>query len=152
VGEMFDIMTAAGGGRARLAQSSPYWIGNGRLVYFTPIYNPTKVTIDITSVVSVVPGDYNGNGIVDAADYTVWRDHLGQTYALLNRDPGGTGPISATDYNFWLSHFGDTGSGAGAASAGVPEPSTILLMRWRDGMHRSVGSAANKMRCVTPAA
>ena len=24
-------------------------------------------------------GDYNGNGIVDAADYTAWRDTLGQT-------------------------------------------------------------------------
>ena len=28
----------------------------------------------------IVAGDYNGNGIVDAADYTIWRDHLGQTY------------------------------------------------------------------------
>ena len=38
--------------------------------------------------VPILLGDYNGNGIVDAADYTVWRDHLGQTYALQNRDPG----------------------------------------------------------------
>ena len=37
-----------------------------------------------------VPGDYNGNGIVDAADYTVWRDHFGQTFALPNEDPGST--------------------------------------------------------------
>ncbi len=22
-------------------------------------------------------GDYNGDGVVKAADYTVWRDHLG---------------------------------------------------------------------------
>ena len=27
---------------------------------------------------TVVAGDYNHNGIVDAADYNVWRDHLGQ--------------------------------------------------------------------------
>ena len=26
-----------------------------------------------------IVGDYNHNGIVDAADYTVWRDTLGQT-------------------------------------------------------------------------
>ena len=25
----------------------------------------------------MLTGDYNGNGIVDAADYTVWRDTLG---------------------------------------------------------------------------
>src|SRR5262249_16806154 len=34
--------------------------------------------------VSVNPlseGDYNHNGVVDAADYTVWRDHLGANVA-----------------------------------------------------------------------
>ena len=29
-----------------------------------------------------VPGDYNDNGIVDAADYTIWRDTLGSTTDL----------------------------------------------------------------------
>jgi hypothetical protein len=29
----------------------------------------------------VADGNGNGNGIVDAADYTVWRDHLGATLA-----------------------------------------------------------------------
>ena len=29
-----------------------------------------------------VPGDYNANGTVDAADYTIWRDTLGSTTDL----------------------------------------------------------------------
>ena len=75
-----------------------------------------------------VPGDYNGNGIVDAADYTVWRDHLGQTFGLPNRSSANTGPISTADYDVWKSNFGNhSGSGAGA-SAGVPEPSTLLML------------------------
>ena len=81
-----------------------------------------------------LPGDYNGNGTVDAADYSVWRDHLGQTFTLPNEDPGTTpGQVTAEDYEFWKSHFGQTaGSGSGLPSAAsqsvVPEPSTVMLL------------------------
>ena len=77
-----------------------------------------------------VPGDYNGNGVVDAADYTVWRDHLGQTspdYTLQNEGMS-TGTVDTADYDFWKTHFGASGAGAGLLSGGaVPEPSTIVL-------------------------
>ena len=86
-------------------------------------------TTGVLSVVAAtgVPGDYNGNGIVDAADYTVWRDHLGQTFALANRSSANTGPISTADYDVWKSNFGNhSGSGA-RANAAVPEPTTRIL-------------------------
>jgi hypothetical protein len=79
------------------------------------------------------PGDYNGDGIVDAADYTVWRDTAGQTGANLAADgtgPGGTpdGVVDALDYQFWVDHFG-TASGSGADSQGtVPEPTSCILI------------------------
>ena len=38
-----------------------------------------------------LPGDYNGDGIVDAADYTRWRNNLGSTTTLLNDDTSGVG-------------------------------------------------------------
>jgi hypothetical protein len=71
-----------------------------------------------------------GDGIVDAADYTVWRDHLGQTFALPNRSSANTGPISTADYDVWKVNFGaHAGGGAGASVNGaVPEPSTVLLL------------------------
>jgi hypothetical protein len=79
-----------------------------------------------------VAGDYNGNGVVDAGDYTVWRDHLGQTFALTNEDPGSTpGTVTIEDYNYWKAHFGasSSGSGAGSLAAGsVPEPSTVWTL------------------------
>jgi hypothetical protein len=80
----------------------------------------------LLSTSSSLIGDYNGNGIVDAGDYTVWRAHLGQTFALSNRSSANTGPIGAADHNTWKSNFGQT-SGSGAATA-VPEPGSRLLI------------------------
>ncbi len=80
--------------------------------------------------VGAVAGDYNGNGVVDAADYTVWRNHLGQTFQLTNEGPGQTpGMVTPEDYSFWKTHFGETASGSGAAAQrAVPEPSTWCLL------------------------
>jgi hypothetical protein len=56
-------------------------------------------------------GDYNGDGIVDAADYTVWRDNLGGTTPLDNDGGLGT-PITMDHYTLWSSQFGSVaGSG-----------------------------------------
>ena len=79
------------------------------------------------SVVPPVPGDYNQNGVVDAADYVVWRENIGSA-TLPNRGPRIAGPVGAVDYDFWRSHFGATsGSGSGVALA-VPEPSTLVIL------------------------
>jgi Tol biopolymer transport system component len=79
-----------------------------------------------------VAGDYNGNGIVDAADYTVWRDTLGRTGTGLAADGDTTGAsankIDQADYNLWKLHFGEH-SGSGTASGtgtSVSEPATCL--------------------------
>jgi hypothetical protein len=64
------------------------------------------------SIGTGVAGDYNGDGTVNAADYTVWRDHLGQSYQLLNEAPGTTpGQVTIDDYNYWKAHFGATAPG-----------------------------------------
>ncbi len=77
----------------------------------------TPGEINILGPSAAVAGDYNLNGIVDAADYVVWRKELGTTYL-------------PEDYNVWRAHFGQTlGSGSGAAvTATVPEPTTFVLL------------------------
>jgi hypothetical protein len=85
-----------------------------------------------------VPGDYNGDGIIDAADYTVWRDTLGQSGSGLAADGDGDGIIGQADYDWWVLKFGSggaSGAGSGAAAAGLtgcamatPEPSTAALL------------------------
>ena len=76
-----------------------------------------------------VPGDYNGNGVVDAADYTVWRDNLGGS--SLPNEGASFGDVDQEDYDFWVLHFGETsageGGGAFAPAAAVPEPSALWL-------------------------
>lgn len=77
-----------------------------------------------------LPGDYNGDGIVNAADYAVWRDNLGAAdESGLNGNGDGMNGVNAADYDFWKSNFGNSGSGRGSAlnAMAVPEPATIFL-------------------------
>lgn len=73
-----------------------------------------------------LPGDYNGDNTVDAADYTIWRNTFGSTEDL-RADGDGSGDIGQGDYDFWKSRFGDTREGSGSVGVVVPEPSTLLL-------------------------
>ena len=68
-------------------------------------------------------GDYNEDGIVDAADYSVWRDQLGSPTALPNDNSPGVGE---DDYARWKAHFGEmAGDGILASVGAVPEPATV---------------------------
>ena len=90
------------------------------------------LTTGVLEVVAAGPvGDYNQDGIVDAADYTVWRDKLGDDGSTLpNRDPANSGTIGGDDYDSWKSNFGMTsGRGSGNLASGtVPEPSSCELL------------------------
>ena len=70
-------------------------------------------------------GDYNGDGAVDAADYTVWRSAMGST-SNLAADGNGNGVIDNADLSVWQANFGRT-LGSGAATA-VPEPHAVALL------------------------
>jgi serralysin len=87
--------------------------------------------LSVAAAVTVLTGDYNHDGIVDAADYTTWRDELGKTGSGLAADGNGDNVVNAADYNLWASNFGHTAAGSGSgslATASVPEPSTAALM------------------------
>jgi hypothetical protein len=74
-----------------------------------------------------VPGDYNDDGTVDAADYVTWRKNEGTNNPLPN-DPIG-GMIGQQHYDQWRDNFGDSLPGSGSrALAAVPEPSTAILL------------------------
>ena len=66
-------------------------------------------------LVAPITGDFNNDGNVDAADYTVWRDNFA------------VGAAPQSDYNTWVNHYGDTTSSS-AASKAIPEPSTLLML------------------------
>ncbi|WP_425400100.1 hypothetical protein [Aeoliella sp.] len=79
-----------------------------------------------------LPGDYNGDSVVNLADYTLWRNNLGgdasSAFAAGSRNPLNTGVIDADDYTFWKSNFGSTALSAIQAPAAVPEPTTSCYL------------------------
>lgn len=87
----------------------------------SPIYNQTVLSAPVNA------GDYNQNGTVDAADYTVWRDSLGTTGVTpySGADGDGNGSIEQADYAVWRSNFGRTlPNGASGASSMASQEST----------------------------
>ena len=75
--------------------------------------------ITLMTTTASLPGDWNHDGKVDAADYVVWR-----------KDPANNGG-DPDGYNTWRQNFGNS-SGSGSAAfrsgAAVPEPATVVLM------------------------
>jgi pectate lyase len=89
---------------------------------------------DVLSYLTVVEavtlaGDYNDDGTVDAADYTVWRDRLGSSGPLLN-ETASPGTVDELDYNAWKANFGATGGtgASGRTNNSVPEPAMCALL------------------------
>jgi len=84
---------------------------------FDTLNLPNDFSWDVTTGLLTVgsggpglPGDFNGNGVVDAADYTLWQDGLNGAY-------------TQADYLVWKNNFGNS-SGNGS-SAAVPEPASV---------------------------
>lgn len=75
---------------------------------------------------SAPDGDFNLDGFVDAADYTIWRDNLGST-TNLDADASGNSLIDQADYAIWVTNYGMSSS-ATAASNAVPEPMGVLIL------------------------
>ncbi|MGI9455960.1 MAG: hypothetical protein ACR2NU_05325, partial [Aeoliella sp.] len=84
--------------------------------------------IDVRVIYASLPEnpDFNGDGVVDAADYTEWRDSLGAEGIGLAADGDGNGIVDIEDYQIWKANFGTVIGASSAASNtnAVPEPST----------------------------
>ncbi len=76
-----------------------------------------------------LPGDFNRNGVVDAADFALWRNHLDGDEAILGGGGDGSGIVDEGDYALWKLHYGaGTGTSLGSAStAAIPEPGTAIV-------------------------
>ncbi|TWT78362.1 hypothetical protein Pla123a_11530 [Posidoniimonas polymericola] len=55
-----------------------------------------------------LPGDYNVNGVVDAADYTIWRDSIDASVApFTSADGSGNGLVDNADQTVWSANYGN---------------------------------------------
>jgi len=90
-----------------------------------------QLRLAAAALVTVLAGDYNQDGVVDAADYSVWRNSLGAVGSNLAADGNGNGRVDAADYSVWKLHFGmSSGAGSGGHVGGgrVPEPAGLTLL------------------------
>ncbi|MCI0491806.1 MAG: hypothetical protein L0Z07_02590 [Planctomycetes bacterium] len=114
--------------------------------------------IDMLFTPPILAGDYNQNEIVDAADYTVWRDNLGGT--IPHNETASMGIADVADYDAWRAHFGATFLTGAATIIGdihpmsVPEPSSLLFAmlacltgsRWINLSQTGVGIPGQSVR------
>jgi hypothetical protein len=92
--------------------------------YFEPASRLPQLEITYTILPAGVPGDYNGNGVVDMADYVLWRNG-----GPLQNEVDSLGTVNAQDYAVWRSLFGNT-AGSGSllgTNSSVPEPCSIAF-------------------------
>jgi hypothetical protein len=92
----------------------------------------TGTTTSLSIVAAPFPllGDFNNGGVVDALDYTLWRNHLGESDETNISFNGDGGDVSESDYLVWKTHYGDKHllfGGAGGLAT-VPEPGLHLVL------------------------
>jgi hypothetical protein len=99
----------------------------------TVLINRGSLTFEVVPAATPVAGDFNEDGVVDAADFVVWRKNFNSM-----SDVGGGAEDSAftiSGYEDWRANFGRAAAGTGASlvanSAAVPEPTaatTFILL------------------------
>jgi len=115
----------AAGGFENLRIGSPSGVtsAGGGLVF-------DNVKLTLIDVMAGNNADFNGNGVVDAADYTVWRNNLGLvgTGTRATGDANGDTNVDQTDYALWKSSFGTMPGSGAIGGVAVPEPASLLLL------------------------
>ncbi|MEM6329365.1 MAG: family 16 glycosylhydrolase [Planctomycetota bacterium] len=101
---LFFIQLAGQGGSA--------FFNDASLVRLTP------------ETLSGLAGDFNDDGIVDGADYALWRNNLNGDASVLNGNGDGSDFVDAGDLAIWRAQFNPAPPGAIAAA---PEPAAGLL-------------------------
>ena len=99
-------------------------VGTHQGVFSTTLGGHASAIYLLTTV--DLAGDYNSDGVVNAADYVAWRDNLGSPVSLPNDSSPG---VTEDDFEIWKANFGQTTTGAGAATLLlVPEPLTQVSL------------------------
>jgi hypothetical protein len=95
---------------------------------FSPTFNFASFAENpIAAPPPILPGDFNQDGRVDAADYGLWRNQFGATSGIA-ADGNGNGIVDAADYVVWRKVFSMTEIGASSAqSINISESMSMLL-------------------------
>lgn len=89
--------------------------GSGTITYEKPnLALPLGIDFENRPPSTPQVGDYNNDSVVNAADYTVWRNNLGAAITLANEEPATTpGNVTDEDYAVWKGAFGSAAAAGG---------------------------------------
>lgn len=91
-------------------------------------YVSWQVTISAEEPTPAFPGDYDGDGLVDADDYAEWKLTFGDVVEVHSgADGNGDGVVNLADYNVWRSHLGMARTPATSSASQVPEPAGVVM-------------------------
>ncbi|MEN1679585.1 MAG: sulfatase-like hydrolase/transferase [Planctomycetota bacterium] len=121
LGDVFDVVTVTGERTGEFTTLALPTLAPA--LAWEVVYDGGAVSL---LVIPEVTGDFNADGRVDAADFTVWRDQLGSTGRNLAADADGDSVVDADDYQLWRANFGANAAAQPAAQA--PEPQSMLLL------------------------
>ncbi len=125
-GDTFEIVQAAGGVAGMFSTTAEELPTLAENLAWSINYGSNNVVIEI--IYDGLAGDYNNDGVVNLADYTVWRDNLGAAAGSLVNDAN-TGVIGVAQYSTWKTNFGATLPPVTSLdNATVPEPSTCVFL------------------------
>jgi hypothetical protein len=117
-----------------VAEENVYWtdkgagkiqrtVMSGILPFFQDVLiglaSPTAIVI-----IPTLPGDFNGDGTVDADDLTQWQGDFGVND---ESDADGDGDSDGADFLIWQEQYG-VAPAAVSTSAAIPEPATVVLL------------------------
>lgn len=127
---LFDTQFESNGGNGWLRVLE--FLDDGRTVRvrtYSPLHELQKTNHanSFEFVISPLrPGDYNSDGRVDVADYTLWREQLGSVVPAWSASDGnGDGLVGPADYEVWQASFSPETFELDLLA--VPEPATAAI-------------------------
>ncbi len=109
-------------------------IPTGFQFYVNLAGGPITLYFDNVRTGQIYEADYNGDGVVDAADYTVWRDSIDLETPIVNPasffegDGNQDGVVNNNDYAYWADRYGLASAGVAQAGIATPEPTAAILL------------------------
>jgi hypothetical protein len=99
----------------------------GRLAYMADFGFASQDSF-VTILTPARPGDYNGDGQVNANDFAIWRSAFGST-SNASADGNGDGVVDSRDYVIWRKSVPTAGTGFAATGlVSVPEPRAMATV------------------------
>ncbi|WP_425396483.1 LamG-like jellyroll fold domain-containing protein [Aeoliella sp.] len=121
--------TLAGGNSLSLGAAYNDLVGGEISLSYYDVVSGSVVQGVVEYVTGGLLGDFNNDGVVGLADYTLWRNNLGAADETAINGNGDGGGITASDYQVWKDNFGQSaGSLSTVASLSVPEPGACCLL------------------------